>query len=74
MCGKLSTLPVTVAVGKAGSPPEVVDPAEEIEDVGPLPDTGGFAPVTLWLVWLTLAGMLATAAGLTAMWRRRRVY
>ena len=29
VCGKLSTLPVTVAVGKVGSPPEVVDPSED---------------------------------------------
>ena len=72
VCGKLSTLPATVAVGKAGSPPEVLDPSEDDVAEEPLPDTGGFAPVTLWLVWLTLAGMLATAAGLTAMWRRRR--
>ncbi len=71
VCGKLSTLPVTVAVGKAGSPPEVVDPAEEIEDVGPLPDTGGFTPVTPWLIWLALAGMFVTAAGLAAVAVRR---
>ena len=71
VCGKLSTLPATVAVGKVGSPPEVVDPAEEIEDDGPLPDTGGFAPVTPWLFYLMLTGMFVTAAGLTAMRRVR---
>ena len=70
VCGKLSTLPATVAVGKVGSPPEVVDPAEEVVE-DPLPDTGGFAPLTPWLIWLALAGMFVTAAGLAAVAVRR---
>ena len=71
VCGKLSTLPATVAVGKAGSPPEVVDPSEDDVAEGPLPDTGGVAPATPWLLYLLLAGMFVTAAGLTAMRRVR---
>ena len=74
VCGKLSTLPVTVAVGKAGSPPEVVAPADEVVVEDPLPDTGGFAPLTPWLIWLALAGMFVTAAGLAAVRRSRRVF
>ena len=71
VCGKLSTLPATVAVGKAGSPPEVVDPAEDDVAEEPLPDTGGAAPSTPWLLYLLLAGLVATVAGLTAMRRGR---
>ena len=71
VCGKLSTLPATVAVGKAGSPPEVVDPAEDDVAEEPLPDTGGAAPSTPWLLYLLLASLVATVAGLTAMRRGR---
>ena len=71
VCGKLSTLPATVAVGKAGSPPEVVDPIDDVAE-GPLPDTGGVAPATPWLLWLALAGMFATVTGWTVLRRVRR--
>ena len=71
VCGKLSTLPATVAVGKAGSPPEVVDPGEDDVAEEPLPDTGGAAPAKPWLLYLMLTGMFATVAGLTAMRRGR---
>ena len=71
VCGKLSTLPATVAAGKVGSPPEVVDPSEDDVAEGPLPDTGGVAPATPWLFYLMLTGMFVTAAGLTAMRRFR---
>ena len=71
VCGKLSTLPATVAVGKAGSPPEVVDPGEDDVAEEPLPDTGGAAPSTPWLLYLLLASLVATVAGLTAMRRGR---
>ena len=71
VCGKLSTLPARVAVGKAGSPPEVVDPIDDVAEE-PLPDTGGVAPATPWLLWLALAGMFATVAGWTVLRRVRR--
>ena len=70
VCGKLSTLPATVAAGKVGSPPEVVDPSEDVAEE-PLPDTGGAAPSTPWMLYLMLTGMFVTAAGLTAMRRGR---
>ena len=70
VCGKLSTLPVTVAVGKAGSPPVVVAPSEDVAEE-PLPDTGGVAPATPWLLYLLLAGMFVTVAGLTNLVRNR---
>ena len=71
VCGKLSTLPATVAVGKVGSPPEVVDPSEDVAEE-PLPDTGGAAPATPWLLYLLLAGLFATVAGMTVLRRIRR--
>ena len=71
VCGKLSTLPVTVAVGKEGAPPEVVDPIDDVAEE-PLPDTGGAAPATPWLLHLLLAGMFATVAGMTVLRRIRR--
>ena len=70
VCGKLSTLPATVAVGKAGSPPEVVDPSDDVAEE-PLPDTGGVAPATPWLLYLMLTGLFATVAGLTVLRRVR---
>ena len=63
VCGKLSTLPATVAAGKVGSPPEVVDPSEDVAEE-PLPDTGGAAPSTPWMLYLMLTGMFVTAAGI----------
>ena len=71
VCGKLSTLPVTVAVGKEGAPPEVVEPSEDVAEE-PLPDTGGVAPATPWLLYLLLAGLFATVAGMTVLRRIRR--
>ena len=71
VCGKLSTLPARVAVGKAGSPLEVVDPSDDVAEE-PLPDTGGVAPATPWLLYLMLTGLFATVAGLTVLRRVRR--
>ena len=74
VCGKLSTLPATVAVGKVGSPPEVVDPDGETLEEGLLPDTGGESPSRHWVLWLFLAGAVAAVAGgrLLAPFAKRR--
>ena len=72
VCGKLSTLPATVAVGKVGSPPEMFDPGEETVEAGPLPDTGGESPSRHWILWLLLAGAMATALGTSLFWSTAR--
>ena len=74
VCGKLSTLPATVAAGKVGSPPEVVDPSEDEVAESPLPDTGGESPSRHWVLWLLLAGAVAAVAGgrLLAPFAKRR--
>ena len=63
VCGKLSLLPATVAVGRTGSPPDVIDPDGETVEEGFLPDTGGESPSRHWILWLLLAGAMATALG-----------
>ena len=72
VCGKLSTLPATVAAGKVGSPPEVVDPSEDDVAESPLPDTGGESPSRHWVLWLLLAGAMATALGTSLFWSTAR--
>ncbi len=72
VCGKLSTLPATVAVGKVGSPPEVADPSEEVVDEGPLPDTGRASLAQGWVLWLMLAGAVTAVLGASALRLRAR--
>ncbi len=62
VCGALSTLPANLAVGKSGSPPEVVD-EEEAVDAGTPPDTGGVSVGQDWVLWLLVVGSAAVVTG-----------
>ncbi len=70
VCGALSNLPASVAVGSAGAPlpfaTAAPDPTPEA------PDTGGAAPRGGVLIWILLFGLIALTSGLVAMHIRRR--
>ncbi len=70
VCGKLSSLPATVAVGKSGSPPELPD--EALEAVEGLPDTGGSQLGVHLLVSLLLIGIIGAIVGRRMVCRLRR--
>ena len=75
VCGKLSTLPASVAVGKDGPPQETEDSMDEVVVVDQsLPDTGGITPTPDSIVWLVAAGILATFVGtcMASIYTRRR--
>ena len=56
VCGGLSELPASVAVGRLGSPADLPAPTPEVGETG-LPDTGGgFAPSWYALVLLMVLG------------------
>ena len=63
VCGGISLLPASVAVGTLGapSPPPVIEP-EETEQA--LPETGGTAPIPAALILIMLLGMAAITATL----------
>ena len=66
LCGSTSTLPVTVAVGIPGTPPEP-EPTEM------LPATGGAVPVSQGIIaWALFVGVALIATGTFASTYRRR--
>lgn len=69
VCGKLSGLPASVAVGSAGAPPAI--PTATPEPVPETPDTGGQAPSSNWFVWMLLIAFVGLAAGYAAIRVRR---
>ena len=71
VCGNLSSVPVTVAVGSSGSPAPLPTEVPEMDDASGLPDTGGVAPSSniVVLTWLLMTGMAIVVAG----WRIGRV-
>ena len=72
VCGKLSSLPANLAVGKIGSPPAVEEMLPEDGSDEPLPDTGGTSPTLPLAILLTLFGSLAVIASSLAVMRPRR--
>jgi hypothetical protein len=62
VCGALSAVPASLAVGKAGSPPELPEPEAEPEEE--LPETGGPGIGLYLMVSLLLAGTFGGIAGL----------
>ena len=72
VCGKLSSVPANVAVGKVGSPPTDEDEASELEQEEELPDTGATAPGSSQLILLLILGAFATLVGLKALTSHRR--
>ncbi len=70
VCGNLSNLPATVAVGAQGAPDAIptATPVPEPE----LPPTGGTSPASGSLVWVLLLGTAAVASGTFIVVGRRR--
>lgn len=56
VCGGLSELPASVAVGRLGSPADLPTPTPEVGETA-LPDTGGFVPGWFGLVLLMVLGV-----------------
>ena len=70
VCGNLSNLPATVAVGAQGAPDAIptATPVPEPE----LPITGGTSPASGGLVWVLLLGTAAVVSGTFIVLGRRR--
>ena len=74
ICGSLSTLPVSVAVGTAGAPDALPTPMPE-EETDALPDTGGYVPplgAAMAILILLLGLLVITMFGFT-LTRRTKV-
>ena len=62
VCGNISELPASVAVGKLGAPAPI--PAPTPEPTPEAPDTGGASPSAAAILWLVLLGVaIATVSG-----------
>lgn len=72
VCGGLSTLPASVAVGSAGAPSAI--PTATPEPTAAVPDTGGGAPSSSGAVWMFTLGaaVLLLGIGVYAAFGRRR--
>ena len=72
VCGNISTLPASVAVGHVGSPAAI--PTATPEPTPVPPPTGATAPTNTngILIWAILFGLALTGAGVTLVMARRR--
>ena len=71
VCGALSNLPASVAVGSSGAPAPIPTPTPEPTAVPP--DTGGTAPASSMVVlWSMLLGIAVFALGSVLVIARRR--
>ncbi len=64
VCGGLSELPTSVAVGRLGSPADLPTPTPSVDETG-LPDTGGGAPSGNALIF---SGMMSGVLILGGLW------
>ena len=72
VCGNLSSVPATVAVGTTGSPAPLPTEVTDADDASGLPETGGGAPAAPMVVfWILIVGLATLVAG-GAMRRTRR--
>jgi hypothetical protein len=72
-CGKISSLPASLAVGSAGAPAPIPTAAPEPDAADELPDTGGTAPLSTYRwVWALLIGLVSLALGLGVLRAKRR--
>ena len=69
VCGNLSNLPASVAVGSMGSP-DAIPTATPVPTPVP-PETGGTAPASNGILWLLLLGIAATALGIFLVQNRK---
>ena len=73
VCGRLSSVPATIAVGSLGAPSSILAEMLGAEDGSQLPDTGGAAPSsTGGLIWTLTIGLIIAAFGFGAIRIRRR--
>ena len=72
VCGGISSVPATVAVGTAGSPAPLPIEVTDADDTSGLPETGGAAPSNDGMIWAMMLGSLALFGGLAALRVRRR--
>ena len=70
VCGNLSAIPASVAVGSEGAPAPLPTPTPEPEPE--IPETGGNAPSSIGVLWLLTLGIGILLLGIPAALRRRR--
>ena len=61
ICGKLSTLPATLAAGRQGAPAAIPAPTPEPTPLSP--DTGATSPSAVAILWLVLLGTAIVTIG-----------
>ena len=69
ICGNISQLPASIAVGKQGAPAAIPAPTPEPTPLSP--DTGGASPSTAAIIWLILLIAAATTITGIALTARR---
>ena len=70
VCGAVSRLPATVAVGARGAPEAIPDETATPVDSGQLPETGGAAPATSLMLLLLFIGTSITVLSFRGSLRR----
>ena len=70
VCGSLSSLPASVAVGSEGAPAALPTPTPE--PTPEIPETGGSAPSSNGVLWLLTLGIGILFIGILAAFKRRR--
>ena len=72
VCGNLSSVPATVAVGTAGSPAPLPTEVPDLGDASDLPATGGTAPSNDGMIWAVIVGLAIMVSGFAVLRVARR--
>ena len=63
VCGNLSSVPASVAVGTSGSPAPLPTEVPDSGDTSNLPDTGGATPPNDGILWALILGLVVMVSG-----------
>ncbi len=72
VCGSVSSVPATVAVGTTGSPAPLPTEVADSGDASDLPATGGTAPSNNGLLWGSILGLAIVVSGYAVLRAARR--
>ncbi len=72
VCGSLSSVPASVAVGTSGSPVPLPTQVPDAVDASDLPDTGGTAPSNDGMLWALILGLAIVVSGYAVLRAARR--
>ncbi len=73
VCGKISSVPATIAAGSTGAPAAIPTAVPDADDASDLPETGGEAPwSTTGLIITMLFGLIGLVVGVAVIRSQRR--